>query len=200
MSKRGALAPSWYALRMRRAIPLLLLAIVLPSHAAAEENSPTKETLRSMLSAYEGVPTREHVLAMGPDAASLLRSLHDDANEPAFVRLRSLSALRYFPTETNRRYLARVASRGTSLLFAREAILSLGRGFGDRALDDVRPFLDRSEKMLREAAIRSLGHMREPRARTALEGHRVREREPRLRALVDQMLRVNAGPGASRTP
>lgn len=182
---------------MRRVLPIVFLAFLTLGQATPP---PTPEAVRAMLSGYEASPSREAIVQLGPEVVPILRALHEDENELTFVRLRALAALRHFPTESNRRYLAAVAARENAPLFVREALLSLGRGFGRRAIEDVRPFLTRDEVAVREAAIRSLGAMRDARALALLERHREREGNQRLREMVDHMVRKKDGPAGNPTP
>jgi len=131
-----------------------------------------------MLSGYEQVPTAAQWRALGPETLRVLVDLYNDRDAPPYVRLRAVTAASSFPSRAARTFLLAVARLpGQSDLFTREAILSLGRAFGARAIDDVAPFLSSPEPVVREGAALCLGRIGTPaavealRRRLTVEGH-----------------------------
>lgn len=168
---------------------LLLAASSAPASAQATP-APSRDGVRQILSAYEGGPTAAEWRAMGPQTLAVLVSLYDDSSQPAYVRLRVLSAVASFPTPATRTFLlAATRAPGQSDLFVREAVLSLGRAFGAGALDDVTPFLGSRETVVREAAARSLALIGTPAAREALRRRLVLEPDATVRATLETALR-----------
>lgn len=174
---------------------LVILSIVLTAFVGdlspAHADAPSRDTVRAMLSSFEQGPSQIQWRAMGSETVEVLISLYNDAGEPGFVRMRAVAATANFPTPATRAFLLEVAAApGQGDLYIRQAVSSLGRAFGDRALEDVRPFLTHREYVVREAAVRALGAMRAPVARELLEARIGIEREDAVRAaLVDVLAR-----------
>ena len=75
-------------------------------------------------------------------------------------------------------------------LFAREAVLTLGRAFGDRVVGDMAPFLRHHEPLVRRAAARALGRTRTAAARKHLREQLPREHDPHVRRGIMKALRA----------
>jgi HEAT repeat protein len=151
----------------------LLLAVVtlatLLVSASAEATPPSKAELSRLLSGYEDVPPASAFGAWGPETLSVLVDLYQDTDQPPFVRIRAVSAAAHYPTPAARTFLLAVArAPRQSDLFIREAVVSLGRAFGPRAVDDVRPFLRHREPVVREGAVIALNRIHTPEALSAL--------------------------------
>jgi len=181
-------------------VVLIAAATVVPRASA---NPPSRDHVRQMLSGFETVPGADAWRTLGPETLGVLVGLYDDAHEVPFVRLRAVTVAAYYPSPAARTFLLAVArARGQSDLFVREAVLALGRAFGARALDDVRPFLAHAEPTVREAAAMALARIG---TRPALDAVRTRLRAEPDAAVRDTMTRAlrplhAASAAASPTP
>ncbi len=136
---------------------------------SAHATPPTKSELARLLSGYEELPPASAFRAWGPGTLSVLVELYQDGTQPAFVRIRAVYAAGHYPSPATRTFLLAVArAPRQSDLFIREAVLSLGRAFGPRAVDDLRPFLRHDEPVVRESAVIALSRIRSPEALSAL--------------------------------
>lgn len=167
------------------------LALVVPSFAStAFADPPSKERVRQLLSAIDRMPPATIWRALGPDTLGVLIELYDDENEAPFVRMRTLVAAAHYPVPASRTFLkAAAAARGQSDLFVRQAVISLGRAFGDRAIDDVRPYLTHADADVREGAVLSLSRMNTEAARSVLRQRLPRERSDVVRTALERALR-----------
>lgn len=172
------------------AIAIALLSLPTAGvRAQSTTQAPSRDSIRQLLTAYEGGPSAAEWRAMGPETLTVLVSLYNDSAQPAYVRLRVLSAVASFPTPATRTFLlAATRAPGQSDLFVREAVLSLGRAFGAAALDDVTPFLGSGDTVVREAAARSLGLIGTPAARDALRRRLVLEPDATVRQTLQSAL------------
>lgn len=175
---------------MRRLVIVLSAVAILIAPGVASADPPTKEQVRQLLSGYESVPGREVWRRFGEDTLLVLAALYDDPSQPAYVRLRAVSVAAHYPIAAARTFLLAVArAPGQSDLFTREAVLALGRAFGDRATTDIAPFLASSELVVREAAVRALGTIGSARAKDLLRRRAVIEPDAHVRAAIERALR-----------
>ncbi len=183
---------------MRSPLPIITLLAVVgfasgpasAQQAPAPDTQPTAPQLQAALSHYESSPTADQLRAMGPDTLRVLVALYNQAQTPAFVRLRVLSAVRHFPTPATRTFLLAVLrTPNQSDLHQRQALLSLARAFGDSARQDIAPALRSTHPVVREAAGRALHRIGTPAARRLIVEHRARESDPAVRRTFMQELR-----------
>jgi HEAT repeat protein len=168
---------------------ILTAFVVLASSATAHASPPSKAELSQLLSGYEDVPPASAWQAWGPETLAVLVELYQDTGEPPFVRIRAVSAAAHYPTPAARTFLLAVArAPRQSDLFVREAIVSLGRAFGPRAVDDVRPFLRHAEPVVREGAVVALAQIHTPRALEALRSHLPEERAAHVVERIERSL------------
>lgn len=173
----------------RRSLTLALLLGALGAPAAAGAQAPTAQQVRELLSGYEYVPSGEDLRALGPDTLRVLIELYAAPDAPPWVRLRAIAAVGHYPEPATRTFLLAVArAEGQSDLLVREAVLALGRAFGEHAIADVRPFLSHREPVVREAAGMALGRIATPRAVDLLRARIVAERDPGVRRALDRSL------------
>jgi HEAT repeat protein len=167
----------------------LVLTATLGFGSTASADAPSRDTVRAMLSSFEQGPSQIQWRALGAETVEVLIALYNDPNEPGFVRMRAVAATANFPIPATRVFLLQVsAAPGQGDLYIRQAVSSLGRAFGDRALEDVRPFLVHGDYVVREAAVRALGAMRAPIARQLLEARMSVENEDAVRSALIEVL------------
>lgn len=171
------------------AAALAAAALVLQAQPAAAE-APSKDQVRQLLSGYESVPTADRWRALGSETLAVLVTLYNDTSQPPYVRLRAVGAAAHYPVPAARTFLLAVAKAPHQKdLFVREAVLALGRAFGAKSVDDITPFLERRETVVREAAARSLARIDAPAARAALRAHLPGERQRQVRQVIERALR-----------
>lgn len=175
--------------RLSAAAVLFAAALLAPGQAAA--NPPGKAQVRQLLSGYEAMPAAESWRALGPETVAVLVSLYDDPSEPAYVRLRAVRAVSFYPVPATRTFLLAVTRvPGQGDLFVREAVLGLARAFGDRAVDDVKAFLNNPEPTVREGAAMGLGRIGTERARDALRRRLAIEGAEHVRGTIERALQT----------
>ncbi len=173
---------------LRSSIVALTLTLGLVGTASAD--APSKDRVRQLLSAIDQMPPQTVWRAMGSDTLGVLIELYNDTHEAPFVRMRTLVAAQYYPIPAARTFLnAAAAAPGQSDLFVRQALLSLGRAFGERAIDDVRPYLTHADADVREGAVLSLSRINTDAARAVLRNRLPRERSELVRTAMQRALR-----------
>jgi HEAT repeat protein len=171
---------------------LALAAVVLASGvfvSSATATPPGRDQVRPLLMSYEQMPPAERWQALGPETLGVLVALYNDPSEPAFVRIRAVHAAGHFAIPATRTFLLAVArAEGQGDLFVREAVMALGRAFGEASVPDVRPFLSHQHTTVREGAVLSLRRVGSARALDALRARRSIERAPHVREAIERAL------------
>lgn len=143
------------------------------------------------MSGYEHVATKEELERLGDprDLRVVLAALYHDAGVPLNVRINALTSLASFPSPEGKALLEKViASRETSDIVRRPALLAYGAGFHDEAVPLVKRYLDHTDLHTRNAAARSLGRIPSPAAREALRTRLPQEPEPLVRSTIQAAL------------
>lgn len=149
---------------------------------ATAQQTPSLSQVRGMLSAFEGMPTQAQWRALGPGTLRQLVRLYSDRSEPSYVRFRTLDAAQHFPTRATRTFLLGVAQTpGQSDLYIRQAILSLGRAFGESAVEHIAPFSDDAHASVREGVVMALSEIGTPPAIAILRDRATLERAQHIR-------------------
>ncbi|MEC7520319.1 MAG: HEAT repeat domain-containing protein [Myxococcota bacterium] len=166
------------------------LAVLLVAASASAQTGPSRQRVRELLSGIEDVPTDADWQRIGDGALPVLIDLYVDADEAPYVRLRAVNATAAFPREATRTFLLAVArAEGQGDLFVRQAVIALARGFGEHAVQDLRPFLAHDEVVVREATARALGEIGGPQATAALRARLSVERDRAVREAIQGGLR-----------
>ncbi len=144
----------------------------LPATAKAPAVSASDKVtaeIASTLDGFESSPSKESLLAHGDQetVTRALAAISQDKTQSTIRRLRAVSLLGYFSTETSRDALETALS-GSDLM-RREAVTAYGNAFGDKALDRTTLLLNHDDPFTRIAAIKVLGSMGTPAARLAIE-------------------------------
>lgn len=170
---------------------ILSLILVLWAGAARAQSAPTPaDHLAQLLSGYEDMPSDAQLRAMGPETVATLAALYNDSSRPGYVRLRTIAAAGAFHTEAARTFLRAVLTLpGQSDLYIRQGLLSLGRAFGDEAIEEIRPYLTRPEVLVREGAVISLSRIGSTRALDALRARVALEGDVNVRERIEASLR-----------
>jgi len=167
----------------------VVIASTLVWSGVASADPPSKDQVRRMLSSFEGGPGAAEWRALGTDTVGVLVELYADGSEQPWVRLRAVRAVSHYPVAATRTFLLAVAETPRqSDLFVREALLGLGRAFGERAIDDIRPYLDDRRAVVREGAAMGLGLVATATAREALRRRLAVERSESVRRSIERAL------------
>lgn len=150
---------------------------------ASAQSTPSRETVRELLSGIEDGPAAAEWDALGPGAVAVLAAIHDDGAELPFVRLRTLWAARFYPTPEARAFLGRALEREEGLAL-RTALESLAHAFGAAEVSRISPFLSHDDVVVREGAIRALDAIHVAAATEALRARMALEPDASLRALL----------------
>ena len=178
------------------ALALAVVCVATPRVHAAAPRTPDeqRETLMGLLATVDIKLSRAALDTVGDDVSHQLVLIADLPRVPTIVRMRAVAALAYYPSTLVRSYLvSRLHERsligtplGTEL--RRQAVRSLGAGFGADAVDDVIELLGDREPLIREAVALALGDAGSPHALPTLEGWLGREPELFVRAAIDHAI------------
>jgi HEAT repeat protein len=179
----------------RLALPLLCalgLSAAFATEAAARTKPEQRRSLVWLLSSYELKLGQDNLGRVGPDVGELLVDILNTPNEAVRVRIRAVAALAFYPSEATfdvlRALLHERAWKGTELglQLRRQALRSLGRGFGDRAIDEMLGLRTDPEPLIREALALGLLDAGSVRALPILETWLPAEPHLAVRAAVDR--------------
>lgn len=154
---------------------LLGLSFAVPASAARRTKAEQRASLVWYLNAYELKLTRDSLDRIGPDVAELLVDILNTPDAFAKVRVRACAGLALYPSQQSfdvlRELLHERSLMGTELgiQLRRQALRSLGRGFGDRAVNDIIHLRNDPEPLVREAVAHALGDAKAERALPMLE-------------------------------
>jgi HEAT repeat protein len=137
--------------------------------------------------------TRRALDTIGPDVARLLVELGNHPAEALLVRVRALAALVHYPSQDTRSFLAGLlhepALAGAGIALRAQALRSLGRAFGEDAVDAVAALREDPAPDVRAAVAEGLGDTGSERARQVLEVWLPNEPVIAVRAAIDAGLR-----------
>lgn len=160
---------------------VLLLLAMLPSIAWG---GPHRDAVLDLLNAYESVPSRADLVAIGDDVDAELMAIADDGSVPTSRRGRAVTALQHVPNPQVRAWLERRLERDDSSLLRRKAAWALAKGFGEGAIPALGRALDDADAQLRIAAAQALGSLDSASARATLKGRLAQETEPAVTAAI----------------
>jgi hypothetical protein len=167
----------------------LLFCLLCPGPQSALGQDAAGRRLAQVLSGYERIPGEAYWRARGPQTVAALQALFDDERQPRFVRLRAVRAVSFYRTPRARSFLLAVArGPGQRDLFIREALLGLGRAFGEQVAGEIEPFLDHDLPLVRRTAAETLGAIEARAWRSKLERRLQKERDPGVRDALERLL------------
>jgi len=180
---------------------IVAVPVVLSSGPAAAERpskirSPVeqRESLVTLLSAYERDFSRSVYDSIGPDVPQLLIDIAGRPGEMPKVRTRAVGALANYPNENTRRFLlgllnARDLPGSAGMLIRAQAIRSLGFAFGDEEVDAIAERRSDPDPQVRAAVAYGLGDSRSKKARLILETWLVHEDSLAVKHAIDRSLK-----------
>ena len=181
---------------MKRMIAVLGLVATfgVGLHANAEPSAELRDQVNVMLSAPEYAPSEREWLALGPDAAQVLRDVALNRKVLAVKRGRAATALSYFKEESTRLVLTQLVSADKEAWLVRgKAARALTKGFGEQSLQAVQVLLKDPQKRLREAAVKAIADVASEASRRILQAHLTKEPARYLRLATEKAVaRIDA--------
>jgi len=189
------------ARRHPRLIPILtcLLAVALTPLTAgarpAERNPDEQREMLVRLLGDKGLQLDRRILdPIGDDVPHQLVLIADLPRVRSLVRVRAVAALALYPTPTTRRYLVGILTGhgnvGTELgtRLRRQALRSLGAGFGSDAVDDILAHRRDRAPAIRMSVAKALRDASDPRVVPLLEQWLGAEPDLTVRAAIDDAI------------
>lgn len=148
----------------------LVLAVVLsvsgwvssPPASAQQTSRTTSERgvdarVRALLSGIETAPTREELLALGPEGLEALIRLHADTQALGALRLRAITCAGWFDGPRAHAFLVELSrAPGQEPLHLRAALRALAAREGTQAVDELVRHAQHADVAVREAVLVSL--------------------------------------------
>ncbi len=162
------------------------------AQAANRSRPERRASLVWLLASYQTELKREMLDELGPDTVELLIDIANTPRDAPRVRVRALAGLGLYPSEDSYSFLTSLLNErnliGNShgLQMRRQAIRSLGRAFGERAIDELMTFKNDEQAGVRQAVAQALGDSRSARALPVLELWLTTEQDLLVRDAVDR--------------
>lgn len=172
---------------MMQAISLaVLLALAGPANAA---DDALRTQVLDLLSGYEDTPTASELQKLGDGVDATLLAIASDSSVSRSRRASATWSLGFFPTDATKAYLVGLVADATAdSQLRRSATWALCNGWGDAALDLVKPALDATDSQLRNQAVRAVAKVATPAARSVLEARLSTESSAMVRETLNQSL------------
>jgi len=179
----------------RTMIPILFLSISLWATAGSAEPIERHSTsLMQLLRGIDTVPSPAQLSAATAEPIDALFLVATDGNVPLYERRRAVSLLASFPTPQSEAYLTLLATVSVEMPIRWIAAYSYCRGWAVHAPLHVLAFTDwmlRSPAPEeREAVLLALRYVSSDAADTLLVQQRQREQTPRIRGVIDRVMRA----------
>lgn len=176
------------------ATTLIVAATLLPAAAQAGDLNRQQQALVKLLGAFELQLSRSVLDDVGPDVNRALINVANHREVRARVRVRAVAGLGFYPTDPSWKYLRGLlhedVHRGTvfGTNLRRQALRSLGKAFGGRAVGEILALKDDPEPLIREAVAHALGDAKSPLALPELRQWLPKEPELHVRLAVDKAI------------
>lgn len=166
----------------------VLLAAAGPAQAS---DSALRTQVLDLLSGYEDAPTASELQKLGTGVDAVLIEIAGDSAVSRSRRASATWSLGFFPSDTTRSFLVTVVQDPSAdSQLRRSATWALCNGWGDSALDAVKPALDATDPQLRNQAVRAVGKVGTPAARSVLEARLATESSAMVRDAITASLAV----------
>lgn len=145
------------------------------AHAANRSRPERRASLVWLLASYHTELKRTDLDQLGPDTVELLIDIANTPRDAARVRVRALAGLGLYPSEDSYAFLTSLLNERNlignhdGLQMRRQAIRSLGRAFGERAIDELMTFKNDEQAGVRQSVAQALGDSGSQRALPVLE-------------------------------
>ena len=176
---------------MKRVVTLLLsVSFLVAGSTAMAQDAKVAAEVDVLLGGIEYVPKAEEWTKLGPDAATVLRTIAGSQNERPSRRARAVSALAHFPTPETKAFLTGILHGADSpVLLQRKAMSALSFAYGADSLQLLQPYLANPNRRLRESAIRAVGTVASPDAKALLKQRLQVEDAKYLRETIQEVLK-----------
>ncbi len=182
---------------------LLTLVLVLTTANVMAAPSRSRHERRSslvwLLSSFHMRLDKRTLDGIGSDTVELLIDIANTRADTPRVRVRALAGLGYYPTEDSYSFLTSLLSErnlignADGLQMRRQAIRSLGRAFGDRAVDQLLSMRHDEQPGIRQSVAQALGDSGSERALPELELWLTTEQDLTVRIAVDTAVNLLRG-------
>jgi hypothetical protein len=176
------------------ALALALCSWVTVASAAERSRDDVRRSLITWLESDEFRVDKRALDGLGKEINKLLVDVAGDPGQMPTIRQRAVGALAVYPTTRSRQFLAGVvferAFVGNALgtLLRREALRSLGRGFGESAVSTLASVRGDESPQIREACARALGDTGSDAAMSELNAWLSNEPELFVRVAIDEAI------------
>jgi len=189
---------------MRRFLIMIALAAVAlvatPAFAQDSHDAPApaeatpqaqKDQIILLLSGYHYFPTRDKLAAESPNAPQILIGIAEEASNLPSLRIQAIRALGLFADDAVAAtwFEARLAEGRLPEDLLRHTLTASLRGFGERALPWVEPYLGHPDPQVRMSAIHAIGSLAGENGRLVLEARRDMEVDVQALHDMDRFIR-----------
>lgn len=152
------------------------------------EDVDEREAIVAWLAHYHKIPDRRQFEEISDDARDIIFELAQDNEALAFYRRRAMKALTNWPTQQTYDYLVDVLhDEDTDDGLRHHLLVILADGFGDKALDELEPFLfDADDPQLRISAGNAISQISGDRAYEMIVDALHAEEHPVVQARLEQ--------------
>ncbi len=184
-----------------RITALLVLATLLTAVPAYGqryielEGDRQRKLLRAMDKA-EGCPDESLLQKKKKKKKKKKKTTHHDKDTPIHYRLYAVDCLGHFSNKRALQVLSSLLGDPTwDKVYRLRAMTAAARSMGGEILDDLKEACNDRDATTRAAAVRAIGWINVPRARSFLIHLKVREQDPEvLQAIIDALKRIPADP------
>ncbi len=160
-------------------------------NGAQPSNNTVHDKVMVLLSGIEHIPSKEEFKRAGSDdeVIAVLDSIARDKSAKLRHRANAAAGLGHYPRVDTRKTLeALISEEGLDEVLRRPSIKAYAHAFGPDAVPLVAKMLDHQDRNTREAALRSLGYIKTPTARQAIEARLKVESDDALKKLGQETL------------
>ncbi len=175
-----------------------LLAVAPPAQAQRQIDleQDRMQRLRKALDKAGGCPDEQVLRALDPNVDSLLVNLLNDKDASLLYRLYAVDCLGNFNNKRSRQLLASLLGDPTwDKIYRLRAMGAAARAMGVEILEELREACEDRDAETRAAAVRAIGWISTPRARSFLKHLQTRERDPTvIQAIGESLKRIPKDP------
>ncbi|MEZ4286964.1 MAG: HEAT repeat domain-containing protein [Polyangiales bacterium] len=163
------------------------IVVSLAGSLAFAQDASLRRQMALLLYSYD-TPTEAQWRSLDQGAQAMLIRIASSSDQPRRARLRSLSALEFFPSDQTRRYLRKVLfGKRTESVYTRRAAIALARGFGGSTLDDLASRLKDKRVDVRRSIVTAISMIDDERVPAILGQHLKRESDDSIRRSIQAL-------------
>lgn len=120
----------------------------------AADDSP-EQHIRILLSAYHEFPSRDDLLAVSPEASSILIDIYNDESSRPTLKRRAIDALGFLSDQTSQDFLLYLLQNAPELEtgYVHHAITAYSRLNGEESIGEIAQFLGHEDLQIRLTAV-----------------------------------------------